>query len=136
MSAENCDLEKVHMLSVEGASISEVDGSVSTVKVTLNSCLDESTLRPRGHIDLGEMSLQLQIKFLLGEVPPTFKAIPLPLHAKFARWGKHLRKKLSTYLEQQHHLLVANCPLIDVLQALVAAYAMPTNDDMWMYGLN
>jgi hypothetical protein len=72
---------------------------------------------------------------LLADAPPKIIAILSQQHAELWAWGLQLRMQLPAYLVQQRASIVAQCPLPDVLQPLVAEYAAPTLEDMWTDGL-
>jgi hypothetical protein len=85
--------------------------------------------------DDAELSALLEVMVLLGDAPPDFIAELSPQHAEVVTRGRQLRTQLPSYLEQQRALVHAHCPLPVVLQPLVAAYAVPTSEDIWTDGL-
>jgi hypothetical protein len=85
--------------------------------------------------DDAELSTILKVMIMLKDTPPDFKAKLKPRHAEIVTQGQELRAQLPSYLAEQRALVVAHCPLLAVLQPLVAAYAEPTPEDMWTDGL-
>jgi hypothetical protein len=85
--------------------------------------------------DDAELTTILKVMTLLDDAPPKFKAKLKPQHAEIVTQGQELRAQLPSYLAEQRALVVAHCPLLAVLQPLVAAYAEPTPEDMWTDGL-
>ncbi len=71
---------------------------------------------------------------MLDDAPTDVIAELSPAHAKIATRGRQLRAQLPSYLERQQGLVVAWCPLIAALQPLVAGYAAPTPEDIWVEG--
>jgi hypothetical protein len=72
---------------------------------------------------------------MLEDTPADFVDDALPQHADICTRGRKLRAQLPSFLEQQRAAVVAHCSLPDVLQSLVAAYAVTTPEDMWADGL-
>jgi hypothetical protein len=73
----------------------------------------------------------LKVMLLLQNATADFSRFLKPQHAHIVTQGRQLRAMLPAYLEQQHALLITDCPLLAVLQPLVTAYATPTHADMW-----
>jgi hypothetical protein len=114
----------VQWLLEEGkASINDRD--VNDCDIWMNLELLGSTDRP------AELSSLLKVMVLLVDAPSDFITKLLPQHAELATRGRLIRALRPAYLEQQRALLAAHCPLLAVLFPLVAAYAVPTSEDMW-----
>jgi hypothetical protein len=91
-------------------------------------------LKPR-QASYAVLTSLLKVMVMLMDAPPFFTAKLSPGHVKLVERGMEYRKQLPSYLEQQHALVVAHCPLPAVLHPLVAAYAATTPEDMWKNGL-
>jgi hypothetical protein len=90
---------------------------------------------------VAELSSLLKVLTLLPISPdhdrflPAFVARLLPQHAELCTRGRQLRARLPAYLEQQRASICTHCLLPAVLQDMVTAYALPTPEDLWSYGL-
>jgi hypothetical protein len=73
---------------------------------------------------------------LLGEPDVELVEKLSPQHSGLVMQSRHLRAQLPAYLDQQQASVVEHCPLPMVLQPLVAAYAVPTSEDVWTDGLH
>jgi ankyrin repeat protein len=153
-------LAVVKYLLTQGASITEKDDFVDFTAllaaaagykyVVVQYCLEEAGasiteatntgdtvwdfLRPEGP-ESDEFTSLLKVMVMLDDAPPAFVAILTPVHAAITERGLHYRAHLSSYLEQQHALIVKHCLLPVVLLPLVTAYAATTSEDMWTDGL-
>jgi ankyrin repeat protein len=78
-----------------------------------------------------EQKSLLKVMVLLDDAPPNFVANLKRHHAKITSQGRQIRALRPVYMEQQHALMKATCPLPAVLQSIVVAYAAPTPEDMW-----
>jgi hypothetical protein len=81
-----------------------------------------------------ELSSLVKTMVLLADAPANFIAKLSPKKAELAARGRQLRAVLPVYMEQQRAFVRAHCPLIAALQRIVAAYAAPTSEDIWMDG--
>ena len=114
-----------YMLEEGGASISETtNGGRSIWRLLKLEGADDAAL-----------SSLLKIMVLLSDAPDDFIAKLSPANAELCMRGRLLRAQLPSYLEQQRTLVVVHCPILTVLQPLVAAYAATTAEDMWTDGL-
>jgi hypothetical protein len=111
------------LLAEGGSSITEADQYGMTVWHKL-----EYNMR---HLEDDSLSSLLKVMVLLGGAPSMFKKCLKPLHAQIFARGQQLRELLPAYLEQQRLLLVTHSSLPTVLQPLILAYAVPTQEDMW-----
>jgi hypothetical protein len=122
-------LTVVKYLLVAGASIAEAGRQGHMLWHTLNLV----------GADHAELTSLLQAMVLLGDAPRKFIAGLSTQDTELCFRGKQLRAQLPTYTEEQEASIVAHCPLPSVLQPIVrpivAAYAAPTADDVWTYGL-
>jgi hypothetical protein len=116
-----------YLLEDLGASMSESD----VYGVTVWSALSNNYPDPRE----AELSSLLKVMVILDDAPAHFIAKLSPQHAELCTRGRHLRALLPSYLEQQRAAVIAHCPLLAVLQSLVAKYAVTTPEDMWADGL-
>ena len=78
-----------------------------------------------------ELNSLLKVMVLLDDAPSEFIVRLSPSNAELTTRGRHLRSHLTSYLVQQRTSVRLHCPLIAVLQPLVLAYAVPTQEDMW-----
>jgi hypothetical protein len=121
-----------YLLEEQGASMSESDVYGVTVwSALLNSDSDYPDSDPRE----AELSSLLKVMVILDDAPTDFIAELSPQHAKLCTRGRQLRALLPSYLEQQLAAVIVHCPLLAVLQSLVAEYAATTTGDMWADGL-
>jgi hypothetical protein len=87
------------------------------------------------HADAEELSSFLKVLILLPLSPeqdrclPAFVAKLSPQYAEICTRGRQLRDRLATYLEQQRALVGKHLPV--VLECMVAAYTMPTPEELW-----
>lgn len=77
----------------------------------------------------------LKIFVMLEDAPADFMTKILSQHAEICSRGRQLRALLPSYQEQQWATVIENCFLPAVLQSLIAAYAITTQEDMWENGL-
>jgi ankyrin repeat protein len=126
VAAHEGNIPLVQWLLVEGhASITESNENGQTVWNILNL---------KGADD-GELVSLLRVMLLLDDAPPGF-TLTIPLHhARICTRGRQFRVQLPAYLDQQKDMIRVQCPLPTVLQHLVATYAAPTSEDVWMHGL-
>jgi hypothetical protein len=113
------------LLSEGGANLDEQGPTGHTLWHTLE--LEEA--------DDAELTLLLQTMVILADAPPEFIAKLPQQQAEVCTRGRQLRTQLPAYLDQQRVSIVEHCPLLDVLQPLVAEYAAPTSEDIWTDGL-
>jgi hypothetical protein len=85
-----------------------------------------------GHPGDEELSCLLQAMVMLEDAPDNFIGELLPHHTALCVRGRHLRAQLPWHQERQAGKVAAHCPLIAVLQSLVAAYAVTQSDEMWI----
>jgi hypothetical protein len=86
--------------------------------------------------DPAALTFLLQAISLLGSAPPRFVVKLSSKQAQLVAKGQRLRMQLPSYLGEQKFVLFEHCPLPNVLQALVVAYATPTRQDVWTDGLH
>jgi hypothetical protein len=114
-----------YLLQEAGASITEATNAGQTVW----EILQPDRASPEVLASL------LKVMVMLDDAPPAFVAKLSPTHAELTTRGRYYRMQLPSYMEQQYALVVEHCPLLAVLQPLVAAYAATTPEDMWTDGL-
>jgi hypothetical protein len=114
------------LLAEGGASITEADNEGNTV-------WSHREWRIQGFDDA--LSSLLKVMVMLDSAPHDFQRRLSPHHGLIVSRGQQLRARLPEYLEKQRALLVSHCPLPTVLKILVAAYAVPTTEDVWTDGL-
>jgi hypothetical protein len=85
--------------------------------------------------DAAELSSLLKVMVMLDDAPAHFVSRCSPYHAELCERGRQMRAHLPFYLGQQAGTIAATCPLPDVLERLVFAYAATTREDMWTDGL-
>jgi hypothetical protein len=124
-AARQGKLGVVHWLLVEGgASVDDMHGPQSQTLWNV--------LKLEDAVDADLTSL-LQTMVLLSDAPPDFIAKLSPHRADLCLRGRRLRTQLPAYRVQQRTSIVTECPLPEVLQSIVTAYAAPTSEDMWTY---
>jgi ankyrin repeat protein len=126
ISAHEGHLNLFKYLLVEGVSITEADHKGRTL-------WDVLKFKDADHAELTASLLQTIV--LLDEALFDFIAKFSTRHTEIFTRGRELRTKLPTYCEQQKASIIEHCPLPAVLQPIVAAYAVPTAEDVWTNGL-
>jgi hypothetical protein len=101
--------------------------------VLMYICRDNEGYNDCIRSDEAMVVLLVKTIILLG-APPNFD-LYFHRHHKLIDKGRQLRAQLPAHLEERRALIVTHCPLPTVLQTLVAAYADPTNADVWESGL-
>jgi ankyrin repeat protein len=82
--------------------------------------------------DDAELVSLLKVMTLLDDAPAQFiNNLPSRHLVRIVNEGRQLRAQLPIYLVQQEARVIKHCPLPNVLQALVVAYAAPTREDIW-----
>lgn len=81
--------------------------------------------------DAGLTSL-LRVMVLLGDAPSWFLQKLKPQHRSIVEQGPQIRALKPVYLLKRRALLAENAPMPAVLENLVATYAEPTQEDMWI----
>jgi hypothetical protein len=71
--------------------------------------------------------VSLVCNYPTGDIKQMFQ----PQHVVLINEGRQLRARLPAYLDQRRALFTAHCPLLAVLQEVVAAYTEPTREDVW-----
>ena len=118
------------LFEVGGASITENDAHGNSMSVWDWFCLDPD------FVPNPEISSLFKVMVMLSDPPVNFIEELSRHNAEIITRGRQLREQLPSFLEQQRASVIVHCPLPTVLQFIVAAYAVPTPEDMWTDGLN